>query len=84
MPIKQAKPSDLRNGEEIMSLERQRIFWVLLFLIMVLSAFIVPFTPLLQKVARFQGAFLFWSLFAVIVIVCLGSITARWRDDDER
>ena len=66
-----------------MSLERQRIFWILLFFIMVLAAFIVPFTPLLQRLAKFQGAFLFWSLFALVVIVCLGFITARWRDDHE-
>jgi hypothetical protein len=67
-----------------MSLERQRLFWVLLFIFMVLSAFIIPFTPPLQGLAKFYGAFLFWSLFAVIVIICLGIITARWRDDDER
>ena len=67
-----------------MSLERQRIFWAVLFLLMILAAFIVPFTPLYSNLTKFYGAFLFWSLFAIIVIVCLGFITARWRDEDER
>lgn len=67
-----------------MSLERQRIFWALLFVVMILAAFIVPFTPLLSNLTKVYGAFLFWSLFALIVIFCLGVITARWRDDDER
>ena len=67
-----------------MSLERQRIFWAVLFLLMILAAFIVPFTPLMSGLTKFYGAFLFWSLFAIVVIVCLGFITARWRDEDER
>ncbi len=67
-----------------MTLERQRIFWALLFVIMILAAFIVPFTPLLNNLPKVYGAFLFWSLFALIVIFCLSIITARWRDNDER
>lgn len=67
-----------------MSLERQRVFWFLLFLVMILAAFIVPFTPLMRDLNKVYGAFLFWNLFALVVIVCLGFITARWRDDDER
>lgn len=67
-----------------MSLHWQRIFWIALFLVMILSAFIIPFTPLLSQLTKPYGAFLFWNLFAFIVIVCLGFITARWRDTDER
>jgi len=67
-----------------MSLERQRTLWAVLFIFMILAAFIVPFTPLLSEVTTFYGAFLFWNLFAIIVIICLGLITARWRDEDER
>ncbi len=67
-----------------MTLKRQRIFWALLFVVMILAAFIVPFTPLLSNLPKVYGAFLFWSLFALIVIFCLNIITARWRDDDER
>ncbi|HED23647.1 MAG TPA: hypothetical protein ENN91_00810 [Firmicutes bacterium] len=68
-----------------MSLERQRLLWVIVFLVVVLSAFIVPFTPIMTNLAKFYGAFLFWSIFALVVIAFLGIITARWKDDrDER
>ncbi len=64
-----------------MSLERQRIFWAVLFIIMILAAFIFPFLPPLSNLTKIYGAFLFWNAFALVVIVCLGIITARWRDD---
>lgn len=67
-----------------MSLGKQRILWALLFFIMILSAFILPFTPILSGLARVYGSFLFWNIFALVVIVLLGIITAHWRDDDER
>ncbi len=67
-----------------MSLDRLRTFWVILFLMMILAAFIIPFTPPLSNLNSIYGAFLFWNLFAIIVIICLGIITARWRDDHER
>jgi len=67
-----------------LSLNRQRIFWALLFFVMILAAFIVPFLPPLTDLPRVYGSFLFWNIFALVVIVCLGIITARWRDDHER
>lgn len=65
-----------------MSLEKQRIFWAILFFVMILAAFIVPFTPFFSNMAKSYGAFLFWNLFALFVIVFLGIITARWRDEE--
>ncbi|MFO7951940.1 MAG: hypothetical protein R6U91_03925 [Bacillota bacterium] len=65
-------------------MKKQRIFWVVLFLVMILTAFVVPFTPFLTNLNKVYGPFLFWSIFALIVIFCLGIITARWRDFDER
>lgn len=67
-----------------MSLKGQRIFWIVLFSVMILAAFIVPFTPLMSNLHSIYGAFLFWNIFGVVVIICLGIITARWRDDHER
>ena len=67
-----------------MSLKQQRIFWVLLFSVMILAAFVVPFLPPLNDLPKVYGSFLFWNIFALVVIVCLGIITARWRDDDGR
>ena len=60
-------------------LAQARRYWVLILLILVLLAFIVPFT-LLTDVEKVYGAFLFWSLFAVVTIYCLERITRRWRD----
>lgn len=65
-----------------MGLKQQRIFWVSLFSVMILAAFVVPFLPPLNDLPKVYGSFLFWNIFALVVIVCLGIITARWRDDD--
>ncbi len=65
-----------------MSLRSQRIFWAVLFTIMILAAFIVPFTPLFRDLTKVYGSFLFWNVFALIVIFCLYLITVRWRDFD--
>ncbi len=67
-----------------MSLKKQRLFWTALFLLMILASFIIPFTPLLSDLTSLYGAFLFWSVFAIIIIICLGLITAKWRNFDER
>lgn len=67
-----------------MPMAKLRILWVIIFLLMILSAFTLPFTPLLRDLASLYGSFLFWNIFAIIVIICLGIITARWRDYDER
>ncbi len=67
-----------------MSLKQQRIFWTILFLLMIMAAFIVPFTPLFRDLSRVYGAFLFWNIFALVVIICLGIITAKWRNFNGR
>lgn len=62
-----------------MSLEQQRKFWVIFFVIIVLAAFILPFY-LFSHLPRVYGAFLFWSVFAVIAIISVGIITSQWRE----
>lgn len=66
-----------------MPLEKQRLVWATVFLVMVLAAFIIPFTPLLSGVTKVYGAFLFWSLFVIVVIICINFITVRWGKNDE-
>jgi len=61
-------------------MKKKRIFWAGLFFLMILAAFVIPYTPLLNDLSRVYGAFLFWNIFALIVIVCLGIITSKWRD----
>lgn len=65
-----------------MSLNSQRIVWFTVFLVLILSAFFVPFLPFFRNLPGLFGAFLFWNAFAVIVIILLGVITARWRDNE--
>jgi hypothetical protein len=46
--------------------------------LLVAAAVVVPFT-LLRSVARVHGAFLFWIVFALIVIALIVWGTAGWR-----
>lgn len=62
-----------------MSLNRLRIGWALFFLVLVLSAFVVPFV-FFSGLPKIYGAFLFWFLFALAASAGVGAITARWRD----
>lgn len=56
-----------------------RLGWLIWFCALVLSAFIVPFT-LLSGVASAAGAFLYWTVFALVAIVSILTMTRRWRD----
>lgn len=57
-----------------------RILFVLLILCLVISAFAVPYA-FLSSLNAFKGAFLFWSLFALLVIFLTIKITQYWRDN---
>ena len=48
--------------------------------LLVAAAVVVPFT-LLSSVARVSGAFLFWTVFALVVIVVIVRATAGWKAD---
>jgi uncharacterized membrane protein YhaH (DUF805 family) len=61
------------------SLTRARLGWLIWFCALVLSAFIVPFT-VLSTVASGAGAFLYWTVFALVAIVSIIGLTRRWRD----
>ncbi|RAK04976.1 hypothetical protein C8C77_1363 [Halanaerobium saccharolyticum] len=60
-------------------LKKLRWFYLLAILLLVISAFAVPYT-LLNSINHFRGAFLFWSLFALIVIFLTIKITGYWRE----
>lgn len=61
------------------SLSTARRLWTWVFIILVLLAYVVPFT-VLSGVQKVYGAFLFWTLFAVAAIGCMIMITGNWRD----
>ncbi len=52
----------------------------LLIGLLVLAAVVVPFT-LLRDVERVSGSFLFWVLFALLVILLIVPATAGWARD---
>ncbi|TDO95041.1 hypothetical protein DFR79_10140 [Halanaerobium saccharolyticum] len=60
-------------------LKKLRLFYTLVILLLVISAFAVPYT-LLNSINLFRGAFLFWSLFALTVIFLTIKITGYWRE----
>lgn len=60
-------------------LKKLRLFYTVLILLFLISAFAVPYT-LLNSINLFKGAFLFWSLFALIVIFLTIKITSYWRE----
>ncbi|MFP4198731.1 MAG: hypothetical protein ACOC2S_00345 [Halanaerobium sp.] len=61
-------------------LKKLRYFYLILILLLVISAFAVPYT-LLSSINLFRGAFLFWSLFALLVIFLTIKITTYWRNN---
>ena len=65
---------------ETEKLKKLRFFYTILILLLVISAFAVPYT-LLNNINLFKGAFLFWSLFALIVIFLTIKITTYWRNN---
>lgn len=60
-------------------LKKLRKKWVLFLIILVLSAYVVPYL-LLSNVERASGAFLYWILFALVAIFSTIKITSYWRD----
>lgn len=60
-------------------LKKLRILFVSLILILIISAFVVPYT-LLNSINLFRGAFLFWVIFALLVIFLTIKITSYWRE----
>lgn len=60
-------------------LQKLRWLYLSLILILVISAFVVPYT-LLTSINLFRGAFLFWLVFALIVIFLTIKITSYWRE----
>jgi lauroyl/myristoyl acyltransferase len=58
-------------------MKNQLAWWTIWFLIIVLSAFVVPFS-FLSGITRITGAFLYWGVFALTAIISVGIITSKW------
>lgn len=60
-------------------MDKREIRWALFLIALVLSAYIVPYT-LLSDVNEWYGSFLYWSLFAIVIIISNVLITKKWSD----
>lgn len=60
-------------------MERRGILWGGVMLVLVLLAYLVPYT-VLSGVDAWYGSFLFWALFGLAAILVNVAITSSWRD----
>lgn len=60
-------------------MERRGIFWALVMLALVASAYVVPYT-VLSGVDAWYGSFLFWAVFGALAIFVIAAMTRSWRD----
>ena len=61
-------------------LKKLRWIYTILIMILVTSAFVVPYT-MMNDINLFRAAFLFWMIFALIVIFLTIKITTYWRNN---
>lgn len=62
-----------------LDVERRGFFWAGLMLVLVVSAYLVPY-GLLSGVDAWYGSFLFWTLFGFLAILVIAAMTFSWRD----
>lgn len=60
-------------------LSKLRFIWIFWLILLILSAFIIPY-QFLNEVKSISGAFLYWSIFAIVAIFSTIKITSYWRD----
>lgn len=60
-------------------LKKKRKIWLAWLTFLIISAYVVPYV-FLDNVQRVTGAFLFWSIFALVAILSTIRIISYWRD----
>jgi cyanate permease len=60
-------------------MERRVVAWAGAVLVLVLLAYLVPYT-LLSRVDAWYGSFLFWMVFGLVAIAAIWAMTRSWRD----
>jgi hypothetical protein len=68
-----------KQREGRLALERRGVVWAGVVLVLVVLAYVVPYT-LLAEVDRWYGSFLFWTVFGLAAIVVIWALTRSWRD----
>lgn len=60
-------------------MERRGIIWAGVAVVLVLLAYVAPYT-VLSGVDAWYGSFLFWTLFGLAAILVNAAITGSWKD----
>lgn len=60
-------------------MEKRGVFWLVSALVLVLLAYVVPYT-VLSGVDAWYGSFLFWASFGLAAILVNAAITSSWKD----
>lgn len=60
-------------------MERRGIIWALAMAVLLVLAYLVPYT-VLSRVDAWYGSFLFWTVFGLLATAAIWTMTASWRD----
>lgn len=60
-------------------LKKKRFLWVVWLVILIISAYFVPFV-LLRGVNQVEASFLYWTVFAIAAILSTIKIITYWSD----
>lgn len=60
-------------------MKRREIVGAGVMVVLLLSAYVVPYT-LLSGVDAWYGSFLFWVIFGLLAIAWMWGMTSSWRD----
>lgn len=63
-------------------MEKSERLWAVLFGVLVVSAYAIPYL-FLQKIYALYGTALFWTAFALTVILLLIRFTRGWQDHEK-
>jgi hypothetical protein len=57
---------------------KRELFWAIICIVLILLAYIIPYT-VLTDVAKWYGSFLLWVILGLVIIVVNIIITKDWR-----
>jgi len=67
-----------KTGKGASNMEKKESFWIILCGLLILLAYIIPYT-VLTDVVKWYGSFLLWLLLGLVIIVVNFVITKDWR-----
>ncbi|MEM2339183.1 MAG: hypothetical protein QXW83_03160 [Nitrososphaerales archaeon] len=59
--------------------ERRHKLWLILFLIIVIIDFLIPYT-ILKDIASFYASYMFWTILTIVTIILGYVYLSSWRE----